>query len=77
MIIGDTGGPVTSTHSRWSRAWRKTCLNDLGQLTSLFPVLPTETLGELKEGGLRLGSNESEHFDLRVDVLKGSGVNRD
>ena len=34
-------------------------------------------LGELKEGSLCLGSNESERFGLRIDVLKGGGVNRD
>jgi hypothetical protein len=52
-------------------------LDDLGRLASFLPVLPLEVLGELKQGGLGLGSNKHELLCLRVIILEGGGVDRD
>jgi len=52
-------------------------LHDLSRLVGFFPVLPTEILGKSKKSGLTLGSNESKILGLRIDVLKGGGVNCD
>ena len=53
-------------------------LDDFGQLASFLPVFPTEILGELEEGCLCLGTDETELFCLRVDdVFECSGIDRD
>jgi hypothetical protein len=52
-------------------------LDDLGRLAGFLPVLPIEILGGLKQGGLGLGSAERELLCLRVNILEGSGVDRD
>jgi len=52
-------------------------LHNLSQLASFLPVLPTEILGKLKKSGLGLGSNENKLLGLRIDILKGGGVDGD
>ena len=52
-------------------------LGSLNRLMSPLPVFPAKALGGLKKGGFRLGSYESEFVGLRVDILKGGGVDRD
>ena len=52
-------------------------LNDLGRLAGFLSILPNEILGELKKGGLGLGSYKIKFFGLGVDVFKGSRVDRD
>jgi len=49
-------------------------LHDHTRLASFLPVLPTEVLGKLKKSGLGLGSNENKLLGLRIDILKGGGV---
>jgi len=52
-------------------------LHNLSRLASFLPILPTEILGKLKKSGLSLGSNESKLLGLRIDILKGDGVDGD
>lgn len=40
----------------------------------MHPVFPTENLGEPEEGGLGLGSNESEFFYFRDTLLESRRV---
>lgn len=50
-------------------------LHDLDQLASPLRILPTEILGKLRKGDLRLESHESEFPSLRVNIFNGGGIN--
>jgi len=52
-------------------------LDGFCRIVSFLPVFPTEILGELKKGGLGLGSDKSELVGPWVDVLEGGGVYHD